>query len=140
MKSEVKRGRTFPPGWKTHLITKHVESDGTGDTEECTASQYWRRRVRKPGNTTVGGTSPGTQCSRCDTQRNVSGIHADRNVETLEHDSVSTTNPQKLVAKVVIESTRVTGVDQLEEPDENNVLRNRRLTENDDTDKHERLG
>ena len=69
----------------------------------------------------VEWTSPGTQWSSCDTQRCVSGIHADHNVETRENDLVSTINPQKLFPKSS-SSQRVTGVDTLEESDKNNAL------------------
>ena len=78
-----------------------TRGDGTSDTEECNSSQHWRLGVRRPGNTTVDETSLGTEWSRC-AQRNVSGIHADHNVETLEHDSASTTNPQKLLPNVFV--------------------------------------
>ena len=40
---------------------------------------------------------------RCNTQKNGSGIHVDDNVETREHDSVSTTNPSKPAPEVVVE-------------------------------------
>ena len=59
---------------------------------------------------------------KCVTQRNGSGIHVDHKVETREHDSASTTNLQKLVPEVVIESTRVTSADKVEESDENHAL------------------
>ena len=83
----------------------------------------------------MDGMSLGTQWSRRDTLRNRSGLHVDHNVFTREHDSVSTTNPKKLIPEVVTESTRVTGADMLEESDENNALeshingepRNRRI-------------
>ena len=84
------------------LPDNETGGDGTKNTKDCKSSQHWRRRVRKSRNTTVDGTSPGTQWSRCDTQRNGSGIHVDHNVETREHDSVSTTNRQKYVPEVII--------------------------------------
>ena len=69
----------------------------------------------------MDGTSPATQWSRRGTKRNGSGVQFDDNVETCEHDSVITTNSSKVVPEVVVEATRVTGVDTLEESDKDNA-------------------
>ena len=148
VKSEVKIGRTFPTQeldavetWSRMENTPENDTrgDGTCDTAECNSSQHWRRRVRKPGNTTADGTSPSALWSRCDTLRNVSSTHADHDVETLDHRRASTTSSQQLLPNIVIESTRVTDVDREEEPDENDALESR-LTENEESGEYARLG
>ena len=43
-----------------HASENETRGHCTCDTEDCNSSQHWRHRVRRSGNTTVDGTSPGT--------------------------------------------------------------------------------
>ena len=84
-------GRRIFSGTSSRTENTHeneTRGDGTRNTEDCNSSQQWRRRVRKPENTTVDGTSLGTQWSRCDTRRDSSGI-----MLTTTWTHLSTTQP-----------------------------------------------
>ena len=142
VRSEVKLGRKFPTqkldsecspprglGWTTHPKKKQAE------TILATPKTAIHHNIGDAGNTTINGTSSGTQWSSCDTRRNGSGIHGDDNVETREHESVRTTNPSKSVPEVVVESKRVTEM-KIWKNLTKTMLWNHRLMENDE---YERL-
>ena len=147
VKSEVKLGRTFPtqeldaefspapgPGRKNHPKTRQAE---TIPATPKTAMHHniGDAEFGSPETPRWTGQVPAAQWSRRDTERNGSGIHGDDYVEPREHESVTTTNPSKSVFEVVVASTRVTGVDKLEESDKT-MLWNHRWMENDE---HERV-
>ena len=67
----------------------------------------------------MDGTSSGTQWSRRDTQRRINGIYGEDVVEIREHEFTETNRASKCLSEIVVESTRATGADKLEETDKN---------------------
>ena len=72
----------------------------------------------------MDGTSSATQWSSLDIQRNGNGngIHGGDIVEAREHESVRSTKSSKCVSEIVVESTRATGADKLEETDKSFIV------------------
>ena len=133
VKAEVKLGLSFTT---QELAVEFTPAHGSGRktcpmkkpagaapaTPKSGIYHHIRDEFDSPETPEMDGTSSGTQWSRRDAQRRINGIHGDNIVEICEHESTENNKQTKCVSEMVVEPTRVTGVDKVEEIDKGTTL------------------
>ena len=126
VKAKVTLGRSFPtqeldaeftpapgPGWKTYPSKKHA---GAAPVTSMTAVQ---RRVRRCGNTAVDETSPALSGADVTHRGESTAFMVTTSSRYVNTSPRKNKRPSKHGPEVVVESTRATRGDELEETDKN---------------------